>query len=173
VQNPKDFAEERLRSSTPQGEGKKRSLLREREKGSFSEIYSPLYISFAPQYHIRATAARSAGIQKGRSPFAHGGVRGTMGRSPCALFAVCGETNGVYLAVVSLSFVQRREKETFAYNTEHSSDRNTTSSVTILIKVQNPKDFAEERLRSSTPQGECNAAGRSLRTREKYFSKNT
>ena len=39
----------------------------------------------------------------------------------------------------------------------------TTSFVTILIKVQNPKDFAEERLRSSkdrlrssTPQGEGN-----------------
>jgi len=39
---------------------------------------------------------------------------------------------------------------------KHSSDRITTSSVTILIKVQNPKDFAEERKRSSTPQGEGN-----------------
>jgi len=39
---------------------------------------------------------------------------------------------------------------------KHSSEQSTTSSVTILIKVQNPKDFAEERLRSSTPQGEGN-----------------
>ena len=41
-----------------------------------------------------------------------------MGRSPDAFFAICGETNGVYVAVVLLSFVQRAEKERFAYNTK-------------------------------------------------------
>jgi len=45
-----------------------------------------------------------------------------MGRSPDGFCAVCAGTNGVYIAVVLQSFVQRREKEIFAYNTKPISD---------------------------------------------------
>jgi len=68
------------RPPSPQGDGKKRSLSRERKKNNSFVIHSPPISHIAPQYHIRATAARSAGIQKGRSPFAHGRVPGNHGR---------------------------------------------------------------------------------------------
>jgi len=108
AQNPKDFAEERLRSSTPQwGRQKSARFFASAKRGNSSAISFPLY---SPSHSIitsgRQLRAVCAGIQKGRSPFAHGGVRGTMGRSPDGLCAVCGETNGVYIAVVSQSFVQ-------------------------------------------------------------------
>ena len=89
----------------------------------FSTITPPLQSNIK----FRATAARSAGIQKGRSPFAHGGVRGieeckhssgkvfdfsTLIKFEAAFpflrskKTVCGGTNGVYIAIVSQSFVQ-------------------------------------------------------------------
>ena len=75
------------------------------QKTSNFAISFPLYLLRTAVSNSGRQLARSAGIQKGQSPFAHGGVRGTMGRSPCALSAVCGGTNGVYIGVVSPAFL--------------------------------------------------------------------
>ena len=105
-------------------------------------ISFPLYLPRTAKSNSGRQLARSAGIQKGRSPFAHGGVRG---------IEECKHSSGkVFDFSTLIKFeapfpflrskktvpwrykrrifrgciawaVKRREKEAFAYNTEHSS----------------------------------------------------